>query len=1405
VNPINTEQRQFIDIFARMIDAPTEFRGKQHDVAKNLDEQLKQLPWALETAILKYLYGTQPDWFKEELQVKFKMLELEFKKSDETIYYGKNSDETFELLDYKFAEKICSYIVQPVKSQRQGRVSSSIDAWCEKHGLYESSGNNPDPHFAERAFIINILVPYCGEEILQFVKPQFEIVNPLSKISKRPYKIDFVIESAVPPVAIEIDGAEYHDPERIHENTFEHQLERQNFILAHGFKLLRFPARKILVTPEECIRELKSILKGFTIQKQSSLFGDSPQNAAMHAKLSKVDKILAIMGIFSNVDEQKTSDYSEEDIRLFSTLEDYIKWFRPFQLSILLALVNAGNKQEFIIQEKESPSALIEAALFDLRTLFTHAQAFYDRQMIIPQKIIIQKSGNNTDDFGKKILEFYHRAIGPDKIDSDYRSYVPYEIITAIESITDPDLVVDLSRDGRIPIVPDGTLRPDILGNESANLSTLRARLKALSIERPGARNTLRPQNPEKRIVDYFARRYLRIPALYHHMDKNNPKQEQRQHEIVKEVLNGNSVFGIMPTGRGKSVVFQLPSILLPGGVIVISPLRALMRDQIEDLMNSRGFNSVETVTSDMEKSDKDVALEDFMQGYTNLLYVSPERLQIKSFQENLAKAATTVHISFFAIDEAHCVSEWGHDFRLSYLHIPEFIEKIKDMQGVRPPIVALTATATIPVRRDVCHILHLLNEDLRRGGNVVAESNIDRPELSFSVHLVEGSSYPDDRQTALKKVLTKSLSAALKHNHNFRWNDFANGNWGKSTGVIFCIYARSAGQTSWQDNVGAVKEFLVKQAAIIPKENVCHYASEQPKFCPEPDCDSLTVRRLTRTERDFDEDALSDKDSYVCSNGHYFKNTVSSPERDWNSYCIETQRRFKKGEFPLLVSTKAYGMGIDNRGLRFINHYGMPSGIEGYYQEAGRAGRDGYQAHCALIVRMPHTQCWQSHVSRIDNQTVADLPCKSKHFLVCMPPYNLPEPCDFARQLRMILQYYIKPEGFASKCAGFWEDLSLRDQNQDNFVTKRVCGGGIQGDYRLQQAQAYLYRLKQLGLIDSFILEYLPHGNHFDLQFYIAKELSISLNKLKNNLSNKLFEIYQATKDEKKKRETSAEDKEKANTMAACMDELLNINEVTQIVVEKSVVVLFSEVRKYVLDMRLGSLKKLMAYINQKEYCRRRDLLGGLDYTHGTVEDTCSLCDVCIPSLEFTQTRADVPKENIQFRDVVASVHSAFGYEDVDQIVTNTVKAGQLKILDTVGMHALTRLEADPYNVAANLAAGIAFASDKNEARRITASGYYQRYAEITNEDKRDFNLAKKGYDHHKKYDKAEAIQSYAVENSAFDIKDAVVLLDEDASDADIPEANKINLKVIRFTEEYKAVTKNLVQDLSKELDNFF
>jgi ATP-dependent DNA helicase RecQ len=326
------------------------------------------------------------------------------------------------------------------------------------------------------------------------------------------------------------------------------------------------------------------------------------------------------------------------------------------------------------------------------------------------------------------------------------------------------------------------------------------------------------------------------LSALQTYFGFNEFKGEQ---EIaIQSILNGRDTFVIMPTGGGKSMCYQLPALMLDGVAIVVSPLIALMKNQVDAL---RGNHEDPAIThflnSSLNKSEAEQVRADVVAGKTKLLYVAPETLTKESNVEFLK----SVKISFVAVDEAHCISEWGHDFRPEYRRIRPIIKQIADV-----PIIALTATATPKVQQDIQKNLQMVDATL-------IKSSFNRDNLYYEVR---------PKKDALKQIVQYSLN-----------------NKGKS-GIIYCLSRKKVEQIAETLSVNGIK--------ALP-----YHAGK----------DSKTRSRI--------------------------------------------QDQFLMQDVDIIVATIAFGMGIDKPDVRFVIHYDIPKSLESYYQETGRAGRDGGEGHC--------------------------------------------------------------------------------------------------------------------------------------------------------------------------------------------------------------------------------------------------------------------------------------------------------------------------------------------------------------------------------------------------------------------------------------------------------------------------
>lgn len=311
------------------------------------------------------------------------------------------------------------------------------------------------------------------------------------------------------------------------------------------------------------------------------------------------------------------------------------------------------------------------------------------------------------------------------------------------------------------------------------------------------------------------------------------------QENIINEIINGNDVVAIMPTGGGKSICYQIPALILEGLTVVISPLISLMKDQV-DAINSIGIESA-YINSTLSQQEIDIIFNYVREGHIKILYVAPERLESMEFLNLISN----VEVSQVAVDEAHCVSQWGHDFRSSYKFIGKFINLLKK----RPVVSAFTATATNEVREDIVNLLELRNPK-------IFVSGFDRDNLKI----------------VIEKGVNKDhyILDYIKENKD-------------SSGIIYC---------STRKEVDSL-------------------------------CELINSRGID------------------CTKYHA---GLSDMERKQN------QEDFVYDKIGVMVATNAFGMGIDKPNIRYVIHNNMPKNIEGYYQEIGRAGRDGEDSECILL-----------------------------------------------------------------------------------------------------------------------------------------------------------------------------------------------------------------------------------------------------------------------------------------------------------------------------------------------------------------------------------------------------------------------------------------------------------------------
>lgn len=388
------------------------------------------------------------------------------------------------------------------------------------------------------------------------------------------------------------------------------------------------------------------------------------------------------------------------------------------------------------------------------------------------------------------------------------------------------------------------------------------------------------------------------------------------QDETIKNVLDGKDTVCIMPTGGGKSICYQIPALVFEGTTLVISPLISLMKDQVDTLVQN-GISAT-YINSSISIAEANQRIQLAKQGHYKLLYVAPERLDSMEFVDQLID----MKIPMIAIDEAHCISQWGHDFRPSYLHI----HRILDYLPEKPLVLALTATATPQVRDDICNTLGINQEN-------TIMTTFERENLSFSV--IKGQ----DRNAYLADYIRQNQ---------------------KESGIIYAATRKVVDQ---------LYEDLMKAGVSVSKYHA----------------------------------GMSDNDRN------------------------EQQELFLRDEVSVMVATSAFGMGIDKSNIRYVIHYQLPKNMESYYQEAGRAGRDGLDSACILLYSSQDVQ-----VQRflIDQSTGESRFSNELEKLQNMTDYCHTEQCLQS----FILQYFgEEPKEDCGRCGNCTDDRESIDVTRES------------------------------------------------------------------------------------------------------------------------------------------------------------------------------------------------------------------------------------------------------------------------------------------------------------------------------------------------------------------------------------
>ncbi len=524
------------------------------------------------------------------------------------------------------------------------------------------------------------------------------------------------------------------------------------------------------------------------------------------------------------------------------------------------------------------------------------------------------------------------------------------------------------------------------------------------------------------------------------------------QETLIDGVLSGRDVFGIMPTGGGKSMCYQLPGLMLPGITLVISPLISLMRDQVLAL-KAAGVPAA-YINSTLNGAQMQAVYRNLRAGQYKIVYVAPERLDYPGF----GSLSEKLNISFVAVDEAHCISQWGQDFRPSYLRILQYVEALPR----RPVLGAFTATATAEVQKDILRILKLKNP-------VQIVTGFDRPNLYFDVL------HPENGKD---KELLRLLSARKR-----------------KSGIVYCATRKKV-------------------------ESVCE---------------------------------LLQSHGYSATRYHA---GLEEQERSAN------QEDFLFDRKSIMVATNAFGMGIDKSNVSFVIHYNMPKSIEAYYQEAGRAGRDGSEADCILLYSGAdvHTARFlinnASENEELDPQQREQVYQMELKRLEAMTGYCKTKTCLRGYILEYFGQKHPELCGYCGSCVGEYETLDITKEAQMILsCIKRIqdklgyglginlIGNILRGSKNKRVLELGLDTLTTYGLLkDRGRSEIHAMIDHLEAEGYLSTDQefqTISLNPLAAQVLYQGKTVQMLIEKEKEEPQTTAEIRNLSSAQAELYDVL--------------------------------------------------------------------------------------------------------------------------------------------------------------------------------------------------------------------------------------------------------------------------
>ena len=823
----------------------------------------------------------------------------------------------------------------------------SLEHWLATHQL-----DSP----AEEAFVKDVYYPVYGDVGLSHLDAQVQFMSE----NGRRGRSDFVVQVPDGEIAIEIDGHTYHAEGVVDRARFDQLTERNNAQSQCYQHVIRLTADHCLTDPERGQRELKSVLGEL-----------SPASSELKALRSPVHPLLSAWPVSFSAGQLLGLSQMAEN----SVIKARLTGFHPW--AIALGWIDALLSESSLASLEGQPTCWREVEL--------HIDHKVEENFTLIHSELKRLGFKQMSEEAAGEVWRYHKS-------KDHEQSISMYLMTAQDDIAEDLTELEFSvgsvvRSGNehgrrvkrvglsVQWLKSHRHSPqwsyslcDMLSCAGVALdlrSESQTRL-CLNADRQSL-PTLKCVAPKEEDVLFFFERYFGYREF-----------REGQWQIISRLLTGQSTLGVLPTGAGKSVCFQLPSLLIGQTTLVVSPLISLIKDQVSTLeeLSIPGVFATSSGQSLDEKKYMDCQLS---VGACVMLYVSPERLQIKRFIDGLRSMVSSGSLSFSlsVLDEAHIASEWGHGFRPSYLSTPRRFRELAPSS----PIALLTATASAPLRRDLLRLFSM------RGECEVRPKSFQRDELSFDVLKVETE---EDRLAAIENALREQLPRIFSKewDEDFRedlslWESVSrlngrerhiSGSSYLQGGLIFTPWAKRAKEGSeHKDRSLRVYALRDNLRDMLKSEVSAELVQREPQVMDE-------IHRAVAAYSSSGDRGSSRSEGADVHQKH--------TDQDY----------FMNNRAAIMVATKGFGMGIDKPNLRYVIHTNLAGSIESYYQEVGRAGRDRESAIGILLHTPRHSRC-SIEYSRGAPPCVDQQASKGKNNC----PYDLPERCGYGLQAFMM------------------------------------------------------------------------------------------------------------------------------------------------------------------------------------------------------------------------------------------------------------------------------------------------------------------------------------------------------------------------------------------------------------------